>query len=131
MWDYLRRHERFVREALAGSFGEVAFAELKSFHLEQVYNLQHERFIHLIVTMAVALFTLMAIGGAVTLGHWSVGLLAFVLLGLTVAYLLHYFRLENGVQRLYGLSQEIDLRTVKVSACYDGKGTRVWRRRPG
>ena len=36
--------------------------------------------------------------------------LTLLLLGLTSAYLVHYFRLENGVQRWYHLQDRLDAR---------------------
>ncbi len=36
--------------------------------------------------------------------------LAVIFLGMTAAYLVHYFRLENGVQRWYGIARELDER---------------------
>ena len=39
-----------------------------------------------------------------------------------MAYLLHFFRLENGVQRWYHLSNRIDHELGRVAALYDEKG---------
>jgi len=109
MWEELQRHERFVRGVLAEASPE-GLAAVRDHHDRRVRDFQHERLIHLIVTMSVALFALLALAWALTRPSLAALALAALLLGLTAAYLLHYFRLENGVQRLYGLSLRLDER---------------------
>ena len=78
--------------------------------LIQIKFFQHERLVHLIVTMTMCLLTVITVcalflsGGAPVWSGLSVAfMLLFVLfLGLTAAYLIHYYKLENGVQELYG-----------------------------
>jgi fatty acid desaturase len=108
MWRYLRSHERFVIAALeAGPAGE-SMAALKAFHEKQIAFMQHERLVHLLVLLAVALCLLLSAGFAVLYPSIATGALAAILLGLFAFYVLHYYRLENGVQRLYALSNRID-----------------------
>jgi hypothetical protein len=126
MWEILKLHETFIGEALVGKHGEVSFAELKAFHERQLAAMQHERLIHLIVTMFVTTFTLLTIGFAMFVVQWLVLVMALILLGLTSAYLAHYFRLENGVQRLYELTNRIDQRLGVVSARYAGHRITPW-----
>ncbi|MBD5113672.1 MAG: hypothetical protein HDT46_00480 [Ruminococcaceae bacterium] len=62
---------------------------------------QHERLIHLIVTMTFALLTVISLGLTVSEIYF---LPLFVLfLVLEVPYVFHYYRLENGVQKLQRL----------------------------
>ncbi|MBI5527313.1 MAG: hypothetical protein HY897_13340 [Deltaproteobacteria bacterium] len=122
MWEYLKLHEQFIREALGGTCGEVRWEGLREFHDRQIAWMQHERIIHLIVTMFVALFAILALLYVSVRPDWASGALAGLLLILTAAYILHYFRLENGVQRWYHLANRIDERLGKVGARYeDGK----------
>lgn len=67
---------------------------------------QHERLIHLIVTMTFALLTVISLGLAVS----EIYLLPlFVLfLALEVPYVFHYYTLENGVQKLQRLYREAE-----------------------
>ena len=127
MWEYLKLHETFIGDALAGKHGDVAWSELKAFHERQVGYLQHERLIHLIVTMFVATFTLLVIGFAVFVVEWPVMAMALILLGLTGAYLVHYFRLENGVQRLYHLGNRIDACAGVASASFAAGKIKPWK----
>ena len=118
MWSYLRLHESFVTRALAGEYGDISLAQLRRFHERQLARLQHERLIHLLVTLFVATFLLRALGFASTHWTWQAIALVALLLVLGSAYVLHYFRLENGVQRLYHLANRIDAATGEVSALY-------------
>jgi hypothetical protein len=123
MWQYLRLHETYIRELLDGRHGELPaerWAEARAFHEAQLGRMQHERLIHLIVTLFVALFFLLALGFVAV--HTTLpGLIVVpLLLVLTAAYLLHYFRLENGVQRWYHLGNRLAERAGTLGARYDG-----------
>lgn len=109
MWDELKRHERFVRGALDEGRLE-GLGDVRDHHHRRVREFQHERLVHLLVTLFVALFALLAVGWALVQPSAGALALAVLLLGLTGAYMVHYFRLENGVQRLYGLGVRLDER---------------------
>lgn len=68
-------------------------------HLTKIEFFQHERLIHLIVTMFYALFTLLFI--YLCLFSWLFIIIVLALLCFLIAYVLHYFFLENNVQYLY------------------------------
>jgi hypothetical protein len=111
MWDELKRHERFVGEFLVEA-SPSDLAAVRDHHHRRVRDFQHERLIHLLVTLFVALFELLAMGWLLHEPSVAAAQLAGLLLVLTAAYLLHYFRLENGVQRLYLLSRQLDERAA-------------------
>lgn len=64
---------------------------------------QHERLIHLIVTMTFAIMTVLSFGALVTNYSIQVLLLSLLFLGLVIPYIAHYYFLENSVQKLYRL----------------------------
>lgn len=69
--------------------------------LIQIGFFQHERLVHLIVTVLFALLTIIVFVLAVTkFSLWS-GMLLFFLLVLLLPYIRHYYILENGTQKLY------------------------------
>lgn len=70
-------------------------------HLQQVAFFQHERLIHLLVTLAFALFELLALGVFILSSNPGFAALACVLLVLLVPYVRHYYLLENEVQYMY------------------------------
>ncbi len=71
-------------------------------HLIQISFFQHERLIHLIVTVTFALLEVIVIALSVTAFTIAVGLLAAALLVLLIPYIRHYYILENEVQKMYG-----------------------------
>ena len=72
---------------------------------------QHERLIHLIITLFyVIMFLIFLI--LVSLSYIFV-IPVFILLIFFIFYIIHYFRLENGVQSLYFLYDEIKNKTKK------------------
>ena len=75
-------------------------AEIKK-HLVQISFFAHERLVHLIVTV---LFALMTVGCVLYLnftGNIVILCLVIALLVLLVPYIMHYYLLENSVQRMY------------------------------
>ena len=68
-------------------------------HLIKIGFFQHERLIHLLVTLFYSLFFIifMALGFLSCLFF----IIAAIILVLLLFYIVHYFRLENGVQYLY------------------------------
>ena len=75
-------------------------------HLTQVAFFQHERLIHLIVTVLFAVLEIMSILGTVILsamesGNIAMSILTILLLVLLIPYIRHYYILENEVQKMY------------------------------
>ena len=71
-------------------------------HLVQVGFFQHERLIHLIVTVTFALLEMLAIVLSVISDSLFTLLLPIVILILLIPYIRHYNILENEVQKMYG-----------------------------
>lgn len=70
-------------------------------HLVQVGFFQHERLIHLIVTVTFALLELLAILLSMIVDSLFTLLLPVVILILLIPYIRHYYILENEVQKMY------------------------------
>lgn len=115
MYRYLRDHEVAVRAAIDGQGAGAELDQVHAYHLRQIAWMQHERFIHLVVMLFVGLFTLMTILFVTLHPTVPLGALALVLLGLFSGYVVHYFRLENGVQRWYQLANRLDEKLGRVS----------------
>ncbi|MCR5210344.1 MAG: hypothetical protein K6C99_09050 [Lachnospiraceae bacterium] len=89
------------------------YEKLLQYHLDHISFFQHERLIHLMVTILFAvlafavffvmLFTMM------TQEVWNIGLfvLFIALMILLIPYIRHYYFLENGVQKMYKQYDEI------------------------
>ncbi|MBD5117212.1 MAG: hypothetical protein HDT48_06880 [Ruminococcaceae bacterium] len=92
---YIRQVEEWI-----GQSGGLDGKRLESIRIN-IGFFQHERLIHLIVTMTFALLTVISLGLTVSEIYF---LPLFVLfLVLEVPYVFHYYKLENGVQKLQRL----------------------------
>lgn len=89
-------------------------AQEKAELLVQIGFFQHERLIHLIVTVLFALMTILVFFLAVTSFSLWTGVLLLLLMALLIPYIRHYWLLENGTQKLY---QYYD----KLEELYHGK----------
>lgn len=70
-------------------------------HLTQVSFFQHERLIHLIVTITFALLTMMALAVYCIAEYMPILTLIGLFVILLVPYIGHYYTLENEVQKMY------------------------------
>ena len=68
-------------------------------HLIKISFFQHERLIHLLVTLfyAFIFIVFMSLGFI----HYLFFIISVILMVFLLFYIIHYFRLENGVQYLY------------------------------
>ena len=105
----MKRHERYVKEMLEKNLSREALLALLEYHDKQIQWMQHERLIHLIVMLFVCLFFLLSFGFTIVNLSLPYICLSALLMVLSVAYIVHYYRLENGVQRWYMLSNQIKL----------------------
>jgi cell division protein FtsW (lipid II flippase) len=110
MYEYMKRHEAFIRATLAPGSGCEDWAALARYHDTQLHYMQHERIVHLLVTLFVGLFALLTLLFLAARPSITMSVLVLLLLALFVPYLVHYYRLENGVQRWYDLANEVERR---------------------
>ena len=76
-------------------------------YLIKIQFYQHERFIHLIVTVLFALMETIVMVACVISGYIGLMVLALLLLVLLIPYIGHYYFLENTVQKMYLTYDEI------------------------
>lgn len=99
MTKYLTEYRKYILSCLEQE--DFDFRQLLDYHCEKIKYFQHERFIHLIVTVLFALATIMTVLCIVIWEKLTLIPLAVLLLVLLVPYIKHYFFLENTVQALY------------------------------
>ena len=68
-------------------------------HLIEIKFFQHERLIHLLVTLFYALVFIIFV--ALSFVNYLFCVIIIILMVFLICYVLHYFNLENGVQYLY------------------------------
>ena len=94
--------EKLLRLSKEQNVTEEEISRIKKEHLVQISLFQHERLVHLIVTVTFALLEMLAILLTVVSGELFPILLSGALLILLIPYVRHYYILENEVQKMYG-----------------------------
>jgi len=109
--DYLRK----IAELLNDTGPEDAWEDLLLDHLCQIGFFQHERLIHLIVTVTFALVMfMMLILLLLTDQYLSLILAVFIFVAIMLLlYIRHYYILETSVQKMYEQYDEIQKRKSK------------------
>ena len=102
MYKHLLNHEKYILKVLQNG-DDVNLGEITDFHLNQISFFQHERLIHLIVTMSIGLILVGVLTGAIISQNQFMYLAVVVIIITEGFYVRHYYRMENGVQRLYEL----------------------------
>ena len=111
----IKAYEKFIAREAGREMGAAERERLANFHREMVANFQHERLIHLIVTlffamlaivfMFVTAYEIMWYGLAIEM--IPLYFLTLILAVLTGFYVKHYYFLENHVQRLYKYNEKL------------------------
>ena len=85
-------------------------------HLVQIGFFQHERLIHLIVTVTFAVITVLSLFAPLLTGIMTLYGFTMLLLVLLVPLIFHYYTLENETQKMYAQYDEIIKHTKKVNS---------------
>lgn len=101
-----------IQDELEKNLSKEELEDLSCDYLTHIHFYQHERFIHLIVMVTVAVLTMMSLGLAFMQFNemFIVAGMFFVLL---VPYIFHYMYLENTVQKMYLKYDEIRELAIK------------------
>ena len=79
-----------------------------------ISNFQAERLVHLIVTVSFALFTLIFVYLYLFFNIILFEIVSLITLVVLIFYIMHYYKLENGVQSLLEIDQKILNRKKEV-----------------
>ena len=99
MKKYLNEYRLYIKKCLEE--GGCDWAELLSLHRDKIAFFQHERIVHLLVTILFALMTLITVIAFVISENITFLPLIVCFLILTIPYIKHYYFLENQTQELY------------------------------
>lgn len=94
---YLEVLERFFSEERS----EEELLAMRRELLQRISFYQHERLIHLIVTMSFGVFFMLSLIIYLTRGGVGIMILTLLFLVMLAAYIKHYYFLENSVQKMY------------------------------
>ena len=101
--------QKYIDEEMKSSPDSKTKEVLSEFE-KKIEFFQHERLIHLMVTLTFAFFLLFEIFCLFMLpSSFLVAgvLLVAIFFGLTIGYVMHYYFLENSVQKMYHMRDEI------------------------
>jgi hypothetical protein len=117
----LAAHHRYIEDkikVLRSKPDSKLLDSVIAYHENMVKNFQHERLVHLIVTFFFIPITLalLFLDIAMILGDYDhtlvapitcLSLIVTLLATTDVFYVRHYYRLENGTEKLYNLTKEL------------------------
>ncbi len=111
----LEEAENFISEydqvqSKGGTGDKSRLESLLSYMQRWLLYFQHERLIHLIVTVLFAIAMLIVFGIFILSEAWYVLMLLALIVVLLFPYIVHYYHLENGVQKMYTLIDELEKR---------------------
>lgn len=102
--DYTVRMENFLANDFSLEAGEAALVDM----VRQIRFFEHERLVHLLVTLFFALLFVIGILFFYAFPGLPILALSAAFLALLVPYIRHYYILENGTQKLYALYDELN-----------------------
>lgn len=111
MIQYILEHEAYIRKLLDSTESQD-WDKIRKYHRVQIMFMQHERLVHMMVTLFFGFLLAFVLFMALFLELAILFLLVFIIGVLEIFYLVHLYRLETGVQRWYGLYRDISDRLV-------------------
>ncbi len=97
----IREYLSYIEDFLAAEHTYEENAAERELLLKRIEFYQHERIVHLLVTLAFAVFFLLALMMFLLKGGAGLLVLTVLFLALLIPYIKHYYFLENSVQKLY------------------------------
>ncbi len=104
MIKYIKSYSDTVRKKLDSEILSREDLEyLSTDILEHIKFFQHERLIHLLVTILFAFLSVFGVIGMIVYPNWMTILFTALVLIPEIFYISHYYKLENNVQQMYKL----------------------------
>ncbi len=93
IYDYIEKIDKLLED------NPKNIEKIREEHLIKISFFQHERLIHLLVTLFYCICMLIFMGlGVLFIGFFIIGIILMIFV---LFYIIHYFRLENAVQYMY------------------------------
>lgn len=108
MKNYLTQYRLYFRKAIES--GDCDLEALLKYHERQIAFFQHERFVHLIVTVLFAICTIASLITSFCTSSIAFIVLTLAFLCLLIPYISHYYFLENQTQALYDDFNELHIK---------------------
>lgn len=104
----IRAYLAILEQFFSVEHTEEELLKFRAEMLKRIEFYQHERLIHLIVTMSFAVFFLLSLMMYFSVRQIGIMLLTVLLLIMTIAYIKHYYFLENSVQKMYKFYYKVE-----------------------
>ena len=108
MTKQIREYLDYLEGFFATEHTNEEYMTQRELMLKRIALYQHERLIHLLVTLAFGVFFLLGLMMYLIVGGVGLMLLSILFLGLLVPYIKHYYFLENSVQKIYTYYYKIE-----------------------
>lgn len=102
-----KKYDHEIKDLLKNGNSGGDWKKILLRHQLMIKRIQHERLIHLIVTVFVGICLILFFLATLTTGNFLLAILTIVFLVLFTAYIFHYRFLENTTQFWYTLEDEI------------------------
>lgn len=121
MRKYIKAYIAYIDRLLAqGEIPEID--KIRENHLKQISFMQHERLMHLIVTVLFSVMLFITIGILTYTDNITYCFLTVLLLVLLVPYIFHYYFLENGIQKMYRQYNAMNYDSSFPAECLNNSG---------
>jgi len=104
---YWTEHERLMEKVLANKKTAGQGADWLEEHLRKTSWLQAERLVHLLVTLAFGFFSLISLALVLFFKENGLAIMTFLFTITTLFYVVHYYHLENRIQKWYRLADRL------------------------
>lgn len=108
MTKQIKAYLAYLEDFMQKEHSPEEYAAERSKMLTRISFYQHERLIHLLVTLAFAVFFLLALFMFLAVGGAGLLILTVLFLILLIPYINHYYFLENSVQKIYLMYYKIE-----------------------
>lgn len=104
----IREYLAYIADFMAEEHTDEELRAERELLLKRISLYQHERLIHLLVTLAFAVLFMISLSLFLVKGGIGIAVLTVLFLVLLVPYIKHYYFLENSVQKLYLYYYELE-----------------------
>lgn len=108
MIDYMNTYLEYIKSKLGDKDLSKSDLEMyKSDFLSHIQFMQHERLIHLLVTMIFAFLLMFGFILILIYFSWIMVIFTGIIFIVEIFYIFHYYKLENGVQKMDRVYDEL------------------------
>lgn len=117
MKKYIEQYDNYIKEKMNNDVTLMEKNELLKYHKIQIEFVQHERLVHLIISIITGilflLFSYLYLISNYSISSFILGVLTILMLIVLFFYIIHYCYLENKVQEWYKIYRDLNNKNIK------------------